>query len=260
MEYCIQGVEVILSHSHKFIFIKTIKTAGTSIEVALSQLCDEGDVVTPIIPPVKGHNPRNYDGFWNHISASDVAKRVPAEVWNSYFKFTFERNPWDKTVSLFWFLKDRFGFEENFTDYCIRSFLGSSPLQLPVLTTDYFKYRLESLRWWIRNKDDKNYSIQRWVYDRLGRQKRLPSYPSDFYRYAIDGEVAVDYVGKFETLVQDMEFICNKFNLPFEGLPNAKGNSSRKGRKYKEQYNDLTRDMVAFLFRKEIRLFDYTFD
>ena len=31
--------KMIVSHEHKFIFLKTKKTAGTSIELALSELC-----------------------------------------------------------------------------------------------------------------------------------------------------------------------------------------------------------------------------
>ena len=39
---------MILSHKHQFIFIKTNKTAGTSIEIALSSICGEDDIITPI--------------------------------------------------------------------------------------------------------------------------------------------------------------------------------------------------------------------
>jgi len=39
---------MIISHTHKFIFIKSEKTAGTSIEAALSRYCSGDDVVTPI--------------------------------------------------------------------------------------------------------------------------------------------------------------------------------------------------------------------
>ena len=39
---------MIISHKHKFIFIKTHKTAGTSLEIALSKYCGEEDVITPI--------------------------------------------------------------------------------------------------------------------------------------------------------------------------------------------------------------------
>src|SRR5258706_13533067 len=39
---------MIISHVYKFIFIKTNKTAGTSIEIALSRFCGDDDVITPI--------------------------------------------------------------------------------------------------------------------------------------------------------------------------------------------------------------------
>jgi hypothetical protein len=92
---------VIVSHRHRFIFVKTRKTAGTSIEVFLSQVCGPDDVVTPILPHVEPHRPRNHDGFYNHMPAAEIRRRVGPDVWRSYFKFCVERNPWDKTLSFY---------------------------------------------------------------------------------------------------------------------------------------------------------------
>jgi hypothetical protein len=90
---------MIISHAHRFIFIKTAKTASTSIEIFLSPQCGPKDVVTPIKPPVEGHEPRNFEGFKNHMPASLVRENVPGDIWQGYFKFCVERNPWDKVLS-----------------------------------------------------------------------------------------------------------------------------------------------------------------
>jgi hypothetical protein len=39
---------MIVSHRHRFIFIKTHKTAGSSMEMALAPLCGPDDIVTPM--------------------------------------------------------------------------------------------------------------------------------------------------------------------------------------------------------------------
>ncbi len=41
---------MIVSHKHRFIFLKTNKTAGTSVEIALSKFCGPDDVIPPLIP------------------------------------------------------------------------------------------------------------------------------------------------------------------------------------------------------------------
>lgn len=115
---------MIISHKFKFIFIKTRKTAGTSIEVFLSKLCSEHDILTPIIPAYIGHTARNYGTFYNHITAAEIRSAVSNEIWKDYFKFCVERNPWDKTLSYFYMQKARSGnlltLKEYFSlqDFC----------------------------------------------------------------------------------------------------------------------------------------------
>lgn len=99
---------MIISHKHKFIFVKTRKTAGTSIEVTLSKYCGPNDVVTEINPPEAGHEPRNFwidqdrgVKFYNHMPATEIRALVGDETWNSYYKFCVERHPYLKTISLF---------------------------------------------------------------------------------------------------------------------------------------------------------------
>jgi len=122
---------MIISHKFKFIFIKTRKTAGTSIEVFLSEFCGPDDIVTPIIPHVPPHSPRNYEGFYNHMPAHAIRSRVDPGVWNSYYKFCVERNPWDKVLSHFSMLRVRSNGTLTFEQYMQ---LQHFPVNFPMYT------------------------------------------------------------------------------------------------------------------------------
>ena len=145
---------MIISHKHKFIFIKTFKVSGTSMEIALSNYLGDKDIATPInleeeIIRFKKTKtfPKNYlDNvneeikynrlikkltkmrlskkklnileqdkekrfskmiYHNHMSAIEIRRRVGRKIWNNYFKFTIERNPYDKVIS-FMFFANRF--------------------------------------------------------------------------------------------------------------------------------------------------------
>lgn len=121
---------MILSHKHKFIFIKTHKTAGTSIEIALSKICGRRDIITPISMEDEKHRcalgyrgNQNYilrpklrkrkdllnlilfrqrRAFYNHIPAVQIKELVAREIWDNYYKFCFERNPFDKIISWYY--------------------------------------------------------------------------------------------------------------------------------------------------------------
>ena len=94
---------MLLSHKYKFIFIKTKKTAGTSVEIELSKLMSEQDIVTPIKPNHPEHFPRNFihngKRLFNHIMIADLMKIFPETIFRDYYKFCIEREPVDKCVS-----------------------------------------------------------------------------------------------------------------------------------------------------------------
>src|SRR6056297_785309 len=112
---------MIISHKHKFVFIKTTKTAGTSVEIALSKHCGEQDVITPIMPEDEAirtkcgyRGPQNYlpslpDGtelkLNNHAHAIRALRVIGKQAWKKYFTFSFERNPFDRVVSAYHFIK-----------------------------------------------------------------------------------------------------------------------------------------------------------
>ena len=51
---------MIISHRYKFIFIKTHKTAGSSMEMALGPLCGPDDIIAPMESNIGTGIPRNY--------------------------------------------------------------------------------------------------------------------------------------------------------------------------------------------------------
>ena len=51
---------MIISHAHKFIYIKPTKVAGTSTQILLSKFCGENDVITPIGSKPQNYYPKNY--------------------------------------------------------------------------------------------------------------------------------------------------------------------------------------------------------
>lgn len=81
---------MIISHSLKFIFVHINKTGGTSIKHAMKPVLSEIDI--------------NNLGKGKHVSAKELRERFPEE-WESYFTFGFTRNPWDRTVSKYFFWK-----------------------------------------------------------------------------------------------------------------------------------------------------------
>lgn len=143
---------MIVSHSRKFIFLKTRKTAGTSLEIALSKYCGPEDVLAPINfdeamrKEVSGRGKQNYarpirqlspyqmyrrlrrgeevELFTEHMTAVAAMKRLGPEVWNGYFKFTIVRNPFDRMLSrFFWTMKARPGNRETWHIETLDQFL-----------------------------------------------------------------------------------------------------------------------------------------
>jgi hypothetical protein len=229
---------MIISHAHRFIFIKTYKTAGTSIEVFLSKHCGDDDVLTPIRPPVETHRPRNHRGvvnpfasprqagdlrsnledlirlrkYYNHIPAYKVRQRAPARVWSQYLKFCVERNPWDKTVSHYYMRRD------------IEAGRGTE-----LTLEEYFR----------RGRFRLNYPL----YTEPGARKCI-----------------VDRVLRYERLDADLAELMRELGVPFDGTlgVKAKGAHRRDRRSYRDVLEPRHAEIVARVFADEIALHGYT--
>ncbi len=101
---------MIINHKYKFIFLKTKKVAGTSLEIALSKFCDQNDIISPIVEKdeltrrkLHFQGPSNHENlkFWNHISARELKALISPDIWNNYTKVTCVRNTYDQLISRF---------------------------------------------------------------------------------------------------------------------------------------------------------------
>jgi len=229
---------MIVSHRHRFIFIKTHKTAGSSLEMALGALCDAGDIVTHMETNIDSGIPRNYHSkpwlgnwydrsrwvrkliprhstflghyFYEHMPAWRVRELVGEDIWGSYFKFCFERNPWDKVVS--YYLWKTLGQEKdlpNFRDYVMR------------------------------------------------KSHRLPL---DANLYCDQDQLLVDKVYEFRELSGAISDLRDKLAVElYEPLPAEKVGIKPDRKAYADYYNDETKQQVANLYAREIKLMGYQF-
>ena len=102
---------MLISHRKRFIFIKTVKTAGTSVESYFEKYCmPEGEwqeahtrdeyVSEEGIIGYRGPDASS-STWYNHMSAQKLLDLAGRDIWDSYFKFTVIRNPFDKLISAF---------------------------------------------------------------------------------------------------------------------------------------------------------------
>ena len=74
--------------------------------------------------------------------------------------------------------------------------------------------------------------------------------------YSSEGELLVDFVGRFENLEQDFTEICQRIGIPSIQLPRINVSNTKP---YRDFYNDKTREMVRATFEPDISLFNYSF-
>jgi hypothetical protein len=120
---------VLISHRYKFIYIKNIKVAGTSVESFFEKYC-----INPNIEYVKTQRIntkiskygligfrgiesdkkkfKNTLGFTNHMGCKGLKNKIPPKIYNNYIKFCVIRNPYDKMVSKYFFSKSELSFKE----------------------------------------------------------------------------------------------------------------------------------------------------
>lgn len=89
---------MIISHKYKFVFIKTRKTAGSTIESIIFPFLGKDDMCT-------GSTRDNTPNLNTTNNNGHLRWQYAQEFLGKYLFFSIERNPWDKVVSSFYFHK-----------------------------------------------------------------------------------------------------------------------------------------------------------
>lgn len=125
---------MLVSHDHKFIFLKTRKTAGSSIELLLQPYCAAPGVKVPeteflssrhgIIGAITGpkerlrrETPWFRPIYYHHMPAREIADRIGRKKFAAYHKISSVRNPFDRMVSYFHFHFARRGIALSDLDF-----------------------------------------------------------------------------------------------------------------------------------------------
>ncbi len=247
---------MIVSHSHKFIFIHARKVAGSSMKVAIAPHLSGDDIVigslneimaAGIAPPpaikqilsqpkslgiaigarlsgkkwpearniaVKRHFSRALGVNPPHPTAERAASFV-GDVWASYTKFCFVRNPWTRVVS------------------------------------DYY---------WRQRSISRKFSFEAYLEALAGNRRdphlAHPGNVSNWDMMAIDGKLGMDHVGRFENIDEDFRVITKKLGLPPLALKTAEKAAGKKP-DYEALYTPNCRKMVEKMFAQELETFTY---
>jgi len=173
----------IINHTHRFIFVHVPKAAGTSVTQHLSQYtqyCDLEIGGTEFGEMIQPAYSRRF-GISKHSTASKLRGIMGSIEWQKYFSFAFVRNPFLRTYSIYQFLRKWDGYDTT--------------LRQRIMEFDSFQDFVMSD-----------------IFLTPGPDQILN--PQVFWLWRMPGErqIGVSYVGKLETIDEDMAVIDQVIN------------------------------------------------
>ncbi|MCC5982757.1 MAG: sulfotransferase family 2 domain-containing protein [Rhodobacteraceae bacterium] len=241
---------MIVSHKHRFIFVKTAKTAGTSVETLLSKACGPDDILTPFVVREDGHEPRNYRGMFNPIP--DIVESLRFNVRLEYMKL-LKSSISHKSRNFFhhmpaWRIKNR--LPEEFESY----------FKFAVVRNPY-DVVLSGLRW--RAERNRQLNIDNYLHDlkkiKARRTNGVGQVPFNQYIYCHPktNEILVDRILRFEELVEQLQIVFDDLGVPLDAtdIGRAKGVYTKRA---SIKLSAAQLDTVADIFSWELEQFSYS--
>lgn len=216
---------MILSRGRHFLFIHIPKTGGTALSLALEDRAMKDDILVGDTPKARARARRQRDlpakgRLWKHATLADLDGLVtPAEL-GGFFVLTLVRNPWDRMVSYYHWLR-----EQGWDHPAVR-----------LAKTAGFADFLAA--------PETRATFARWPYGAYLRDA--------------EGTERCDLFARLEHL--DADLAPFEAHLGFALTPLPRANASRRGRDWRPYYDTATHDLVAALCAEDIARFGYHFD
>jgi len=191
--------------------IKALAAAGTNLELHGEASADE--------------RIRFKQTHLQHATAEVLRGQLTPDTWNSYFKFSIVRNPWDWLVSLY-----HFHYRKTL-----------STTNTSVLSGAATNEKIQRFQSWAT-------AICRIA---MNRPKRGATY----YLTGGEGEIIVDYVARYENLAVEFSKICSQVGISAV-LPHI---NSSKHVHYRDYYDAALAGLVATTYERDIESFGYSF-
>lgn len=251
---------MILSNKNKFLFIKTRKVASTAVEIYLSQFCGENDVISnithfderlrlhgricqnfvdsPLIEKLMQlsviYNKRwafkflrssplfrKYNFVPGHAGIHYAYQKFGKSNVENFYSFTIERNPYDKALSMA-------AYQKKKEQYAVSGKNNIVPLS-PEETIEVLVNAVDKREPWL--KLIRNFDL-----------------------YAINGEVKVNKVINYDTLVTELNKVTQELNLNLTDvseLPFSKDGLRRKHDNMHVMLPERTKQYIYELCREE---------
>lgn len=235
---------MIISHSHKFIFIHIHKTAGESISEALRPHLSGRDLLLGTSP--RGELNNAYYSFKYHLQKHSGVRKVRTFVgdatWNNYLKFSFVRDPFDRLRSLYFYFERMLARRRE-------PHLRNALLWLP---GPGFR---DPLKWPEMQAFIETENFSSFIRHPAFSTGIMGARPQSLLLTDKEGNLDVDFVGKFENLAEDFATLTARLGLESAHLRHRNASRNRAAPPYPTEAAD--RALIAELYARDYALFDY---